>query len=86
MENKESSEFFEDMFEAAKYLSRLFCAECELTEDRKNLISAYLSMMWTIQHLKRKKGCEKIIDKLSKECSVITKFIWDKIVDEAWKK
>ncbi len=82
----ENNEFFKDTFEAAKYLSGLFCAKCELTEDRKNLISAYLSMMWAVQHLKKKKGCEKVIDKLSKQCSIITKFLWEKIVDEALGK
>jgi hypothetical protein len=82
----ERDKFLGDTFDAAKYLSRLFCAECELTEDRKNLISAYLSMMWAVQHLKKKKGCEKISRMLSNQCSVITKFLWDKIVDHAWKK
>ena len=82
----ESGEFFADTFEAAKYLSRLFYTECELTEDRKNLISAYLSMMWAIQQLKKKKGCEKIARVLSNQCSVITKFLWDKIVEKAWPK
>lgn len=82
----QTSDFFEDTFGAARYLSQLFCRECELTEDRKNLISAYLVMMWTVQHLKNKKGCEKIARTLSNQCSVITKFLWDKIVEAASPK
>ncbi len=81
----ENSKVFWNTYKDAEYLSKLFCAKCKITEENKNLITAYLTMMWAVDNLKGKKGCKKIISRLSKQCSIITRILMDELCDAAKK-
>ena len=74
-------DLFDDMFQAARYITQLVCEKCKVTEDLKNLIQAFLVMSWVYQELKKKERDNKILTRLRQECMCIACYLWNKIVE-----
>lgn len=80
----QKSDLFDDMFQAARYITQLVCEKCKVTEDLKNLIQAFLVMSWVYQEHKKKKRDNRILLRLRQECVRIACYLWHKIIVESF--
>ncbi len=78
MENR----LFENMHDAAMFITEMVCKRCKINEDLKVLIQDFLTISWAFEKLRTQRTHPKILRQMKKSCEGTALYLWHKLVEE----